>query len=330
LGPGLRRGDERFHGTPLMLAYIARRLLATIPVMAIVAVLVFSMLRLTPGDPAAIIAGAAATSQDIIDIRARLGLDRSIVAQFFVWIGHVLTGDFGESFFFKKQVAALIADRIGPTLALATTTMILSVLIAVPLGVIAAWKQGTWIDRIVMGFSVLGFSVPVFVVGYVLIYIFAVELSWLPVQGYQPLSEGLWGFLQRLILPSFTLSVIYIALIARITRTSVLEVLNEDYIRTARAKGLPDRVVLMKHALRNAAVPIVTIIGIGVALLIGGVVVTESVSSIPGLGRLTVDAVLARDYPTVQAVILLFSAVYVFLNLVVDVAYTFLDPRIRY
>jgi peptide/nickel transport system permease protein len=313
-----------------MLGYIARRLVATIPVMAIVAVLVFSMLRLTPGDPAAIIAGAAATTQDIVDIRARLGLDRSIVAQFFIWIGHAFTGDFGESFFFKKQVSSLIADRIGPTLALATTTILLSVVIAVPLGVIAAWKQGTWIDRLVMGFSVLGFSVPVFVVGYVLIYIFAVELSWLPVQGYQPISEGFWGFLQRLILPSVTLSVIYIALIARITRTSVLEVLGEDYIRTARAKGLPDRVVLMKHALRNAAVPIVTIIGIGVALLIGGVVVTESVFSIPGLGRLTVDAVLARDYPTVQAVILLFSAVYVLLNLAVDVAYTFLDPRIRY
>jgi peptide/nickel transport system permease protein len=313
-----------------MLAYIARRLLATIPVMAIVAVLIFSMLRLTPGDPAAIIAGAAATSQDIVDIRARLGLDRSIVAQFFVWIGHVLTGDFGESFFFKKQVAALIADRVGPTIALAITTIVLSVLIAVPLGVVAAWKQGTWIDRLVMGFSVLGFSVPVFVIGYLLIYIFAIELSWLPVQGYQPIGDGFWGFLQHLILPSLTLSVIYIALIARMTRTSVLEVLNEDYIRTARAKGLPDRVVLMKHALRNAAVPIVTIIGIGVALLIGGVVVTESVFSIPGLGRLTVDAVLARDYPTVQAVILLFSAVYVLLNLAVDVAYTFLDPRIRY
>jgi peptide/nickel transport system permease protein len=313
-----------------MLTYIVRRLLATIPVMLVVAVLVFSMLRLTPGDPAAIIAGAAGTSQDIIDIRARLGLDRSIVAQFFVWFGHILAGDFGESFFFKKQVAALIADRIGPTFALATTTIVLSVLIAVPLGVVAAWKQGTWIDRVVMGFSVLGFSVPVFVVGYVLIYIFAVELAWLPVQGYQPLSEGFWGFLQRLILPSLTLSVIYVALIARITRTSMLEVLDEDYIRTARAKGLPDRVVLMKHALRNAAVPIVTIVGIGVALLIGGVVVTESVFSIPGLGRLTVDAVLARDYPTVQAVILLFSAVYVLLNLAVDVTYTLLDPRIRY
>ncbi len=313
-----------------MLAYLSRRLLATIPVMAIVAVLVFAMLRLTPGDPAAIIAGAAGTAQDVAAIRARLGLDRSIFAQFFVWIGNILTGDFGESFFFKKQVAELVADRIGPTLALATTTIVLSVIVAVPLGVLAAWKQGTWIDRIVMGFSVLGFSVPVFVIGYMLIYVFAIELGWLPVQGYQPLREGFWGFLQRLILPSITLSVIYIALIARITRTSVLEVLSEDYIRTARAKGLPERVVLMKHALRNAAVPIVTVIGIGIALLIGGVVVTESVFSIPGLGRLTVDAVLARDYPTVQAVILLFSFVYVLLNLAVDVAYTFLDPRIRY
>jgi len=313
-----------------MLAYLSRRLLATIPVMAIVAVLVFTMLRLTPGDPAVIIAGASGTAQDVAAIRAHLGLDRSIFAQFFVWIGNILTGDFGESFFFKKQVADLIADRIGPTLALATTTIVLSVVVAVPLGVLAAWKQGTWIDRIVMGFSVLGFSVPVFVIGYLLIYVFAIELGWLPVQGYQPLREGFWGFLQRLILPSITLSVIYIALIARITRTSVLEVLSEDYIRTARAKGLPERVVLIKHALRNAAVPIVTVIGIGVALLIGGVVVTESVFSIPGLGRLTVDAVLARDYPTVQAVILLFSFVYVLLNLAVDVAYTFLDPRIRY
>jgi peptide/nickel transport system permease protein len=313
-----------------MLAYIARRLLATIPVMAVVAVLVFSMLRLTPGDPAAIIAGAAANSQDIIDIRQKLGLDRPIVEQFAIWIGHVLSGDFGESFFFKKQVADLILDRVGPTLALATFTMAWSVLIAVPLGVIAANRQGTWVDRLVMGFSVLGFSVPVFVIGYTLIYVFSIRLNWLPVQGYQPIAEGLGGFLQRLILPSLTLSVIYIALIARIARTSILEVLGEDYIRTARAKGLPNRVVLMRHALRNAAVPIITVIGIGVAFLIGGVVVTESVFSIPGLGRLTVDAVLARDYPTVQAVILLFSIVYVLLNLLVDVAYTLLDPRIRY
>src|SRR5260221_1788870 len=313
-----------------MLPSIGKRLLAPVPVMAVVAVFVFAMLRLTPGDPAAIIAGAAATSQDIADIRTKLGLDRPIVSQFFVWIGRMLTGDFGESFFFKKQVAELIAGRIEPTLILATTTMILSIVVAVPLGVLAAWKQGTWIDRIVMGFSVLGFSVPVFVIGYVLIFVFSIELQWLPVHGYQPLSEGFWGCLVRLVLPSVTLSVIYIALIARITRTSVLEVLGEDYIRTARAKGLTNVVVLMRHALRNAAVPIVTVIGIGIALLIGGVVVTESVFSIPGLGRLTVDAVLARDYPTVQAVILLFSFVYVMVNLLVDLLYTGLDPRIRY
>ena len=313
-----------------MLAFLTRRLLATIPVMAIVAVLVFSMLRMTPGDPASIIAGPAATSADIAGIRDRLGLDRPIVEQFGIWIGNVLRGDFGESFFFKTSVASLIAGRLEPTVALATTTVILSIVVAVPLGVLAAYKQGTWVDRLVMGFSVLGFSVPVFVIGYVLIYVFAIELSWLPVQGYQPMREGFGGFLARLVLPSLTLSVIYIALIARITRTSVLEVLGEDYIRTARAKGLPRVTVLMRHALRNAAVPIITVIGIGIALLIGGVVVTESVFSIPGLGRLTVDAVLARDYPTVQAVILLFSFVYVLLNLLVDVAYTFLDPRIRY
>jgi len=313
-----------------MLAYLGKRLVATIPVMAVVAIFVFSMLRLTPGDPASIIAGAAATSQEIVEIRARLGLDRPIIAQFFVWIGNMFSGDFGESFFFKKQVAELIADRIEPTLALALTTMLLSIAIAVPMGVVAAYRQGTWIDRLVMGFSVLGFSVPVFVIGYILIFVFAIELNWLPVQGYQPLAEGFWGFLERLILPSLTLSVIYVALIARITRTSVLEVLGEDYIRTARAKGLTNYAVLMRHALRNAAVPIVTVIGLGIALLIGGVVVTESVFSIPGLGRLTVDAVLARDYPTVQAVILLFSAVYVLLNLAVDILYTFLDPRIRY
>ncbi|CAG0954882.1 Glutathione transport system permease protein GsiC [Burkholderiales bacterium] len=313
-----------------MPGFLARRLLATIPVMAIVAVLVFSMLRLTPGDPASIIAGAAATSADIAGIRDKLGLDRPIVEQFAIWIGNLLRGDLGESFFFKKTVASLVADRLEPTLALATLTMLWSIAVAVPLGVVAAYRQGTWVDRVVMGFSVLGFSVPVFVIGYVLIYVFAIELSWLPVQGYQALREGFWGFLQRLILPSLTLSVIYIALIARITRTSVLEVLGEDYIRTARAKGLPRSTVLMRHALRNAAVPIVTVIGIGAALLIGGVVVTESVFSIPGLGRLTVDAVLARDYPTVQAVILLFSLVYVLLNLLVDVLYTFLDPRIRY
>jgi peptide/nickel transport system permease protein len=313
-----------------VLPYIGRRLLATVPVMAVVAVFVFLLLRLTAGDPAAIIAGDNATAQDVIEIRARLGLDQPIVRQFMIWIGRVLRGDFGESFFFKKTVADLIVGRLEPTLALSVCSLVLAVTMAVPLGVVAAYKRGSWIDRLVMALSVLGFSLPAFVIGYALMYLFAIQLAWLPVQGYQRIADGLGGFLQRLVLPSLTLAIIYVALIARITRASVLEVLDADHVRTARAKGLAELPVLLRHALRNAAVPIVTVIGLGVALLIGGVVVTESVFGIPGLGRLTVDAVLARDYPTVQAVVLLFSVAYVLINLLVDLTYTVLDPRIRY
>jgi len=298
--------------------------------MAVVALTVFLLLRFTTGDPAAIIAGDNATAQDVAAVRAKLGLDRPVAQQFVIWLGNIARGDLGESFFFKKKVTELILDRVEPTASLATCTIVLAVILAVPMGVTAAYMRGTWIDRLVMGISVLGFSVPVFVIGYTLIYVFAVQFGWLPVQGYQRISQGVGGFIERLILPSLTLAAIYVALIARITRGSVLEVLNADYVRTARAKGLADLVVLARHVLRNAAVPIVTVIGLGIAVLIGGVVVTESVFSIPGLGRLTVDAVLARDYPTVQAVVLLFSLAYVLINLIVDLAYTFLDPRIRY
>jgi peptide/nickel transport system permease protein len=313
-----------------MYGYLFRRLLGTIPVMLVVAVFIFLMLRLTPSDPAAIIAGDNANAEQVAQIRAQLGLDRPMVEQFFIWAGRILTGDLGESFFFKKTVASLIGERIEPTLSLSFFTIVLAVLIAVPLGVLAAHRQGSWLDRIVMGFSVLGFSMPSFVIGYLLIYLFAVWLNWLPVQGYQRIAEGVGGWIRGLILPSLTLAVIYVALIARMTRTSMLEVLSEDYVRTARAKGQSERIVLFRHALRNAAVPIVTVIGLGIALLIGGVVVTESVFTIPGLGRLTVDAVLARDYPVIQAVILLFSFAYVMINLAVDMTYTVLDPRIRY
>jgi peptide/nickel transport system permease protein len=313
-----------------MLAFVARRILATIPVLGMVAIFVFLMLRLTPGDPAAIIAGDAANTQQIALIRERLGLNEPIHEQFVTWIGNLLQGNLGESFFFKTAVADLIAQRVGPTLMLATSTIIVTVLVAVPLGVIAAYRRGTLIDRVVMGFSVLGFSVPTFVLGYLLIYLFAIRLDLFPVQGYTSLLDGFWPFLHRLVLPTLTLSVIYIALIARITRASMLDVLGEDYIRTAHAKGLTNRAVLLRHGLRNAAVPIVTVIGIGIALLIGGVVVTESVYNIPGLGRLTVDAVLGRDYPTIQGVILVFSFAYVLINLLIDISYTLLDPRIRY
>ena len=313
-----------------MYAFLARRLIATIPVMLIVAVLVFLMLRLTPGDPAAILAGDAASTDQIARIRTSLGLDRPIVVQFGIWIGNLLTGDLGESFYYKTKVAALIGQRLEPTLSLAALTITFAVLAAVPLGVVAAWRFGGWFDRGLMGFSVLGFSVPVFVLAYILIWIVSLKLGLLPVQGYQRIADGVLPWLQHLALPSFTLSIIYIALIARVTRASMLEALGEDYIRTARAKGLPEIRVLVHHALANAAVPIATVIGIGIALLIGGVVVTESVYAIPGLGRLTVDAVLARDFPTVQGLILFFSFVYVIVNLLVDLSYVFFDPRIRY
>jgi peptide/nickel transport system permease protein len=313
-----------------MFAFIARRLVATIPVLLFVAIFVFMLLRLTPGDPAAVIAGDNATSDQVEAIRAKLGLNEPIYRQFFIWSGKALNGDFGESFFFKKTVAELIAQRIEPTAMLALCTLILAVSIAVPLGVLAAAKQGGWVDRVVMGFSVMGFSVPTFVIGYLLIYLFAIQFGLLPVQGYRRIAEGFGEFIIRLILPSVTLAVVYIALISRITRASVIETLGEDYIRTARAKGLPGRTVLLRHALRNAAVPIITVIGIGIALLIGGVVVTESVYNIPGVGRLTVDAVLARDFPVIQVVILMFSFVYVLINLLIDIAYSFFDPRIRY
>ncbi len=313
-----------------MLDFIARRLIAIIPVLAVVAVFVFLMLRLTPGDPAAVIAGDNATSDQIAMIREKLGLTLPIWQQFAIWMGDILQGNFGESYFFKKTVAELIAQRVEPTLALAICTMVLALSVALPLGVIAAYKQGSFLDRFVMGVSVLGFSVPSFVIGYCLIYVFAIELGWVPVQGYTRIGVDFGGFIEHMILPSITLGIIYVALVARITRASVLEVLNEDYIRTARAKGLSNRVVLMRHALRNAAVPILTVIGIGVALLIGGAVVTESVFGLPGLGRLTVEAVLSRDFPTIQTVILLFSVVYVVVNLLIDISYTLFDPRIRY
>ena len=313
-----------------MYKFLARRLLATIPVLVIVAVLVFLMLRLTPGDPAAILAGDAANTDQIAKIREGLGLDRPLIVQFGIWAKSILSGDLGESFYFKMKVTSLIGQRLEATVSLATLTIIVAVLTAVPLGVLAAWRFGGWFDRMLMGFSVMGFSIPVFVLAYILIWIVSLKLGWLPVQGYKPISDGFWPFLKHLILPSITLSVIYIALIARVTRASVLDALGEDYIRTARAKGLPESRVLIRHALANAAVPIVTVIGIGIALLVGGVVVTESVYAIPGLGRLTVDAVLARDFPTIQGVILFFSAVYVMINLLVDLSYVFFDPRIRY
>lgn len=313
-----------------MLLLILRRVLATIPVMAVVAVVVFLMIRLTPGDPAAVLAGDNASLEQIAQIRRSLGLDQPIWTQFVTWIGQLARGDLGTSIFTRLPVTTLIGQRLEPTLMLALTTIVFSVLVAVPLGVLAAWRAGTWVDRLVMLFAVVTFSFPVFVLGYLLIYGFGLSLRWLPTQGYRSPFQDFSGFVRHMVLPTLALSSIYIALITRVTRASVMEVLGEDYIRTARAKGQTERKVLFRHALKNAAVPIVTIIGIGIALIIGGAVVTETVFNLPGLGRLVVDAILRRDYPIIQGLILVFSFVYILINLMIDILYTLLDPRIRY
>ncbi len=313
-----------------MFAFIVRRVIATIPVMGFVALFVFSLLYIAPGDPAAIIAGDQATPADVEKIRQGLGLDRPFLVRFGEWTLRILQGDLGTSIFTSLPVTQLISQRIEPTVSLMLVTLILAILVAVPMGVLAAWKANTWVDRLAMALAIFGFSAPVFVIGYLLAYVFALSLDWLPVQGYTPLAQGFWPWLENLILPSITLGFVYIALIARITRAAMLEVLQQDYIRTARSKGLGQGSILFIHALKNAAIPVVTVIGIGIALLIGGAVVTESVFAIPGLGRLTVDAILRRDYPVIQGVVLMFSFVYVLINLIVDLIYTAIDPRIRY
>ncbi len=317
-----------------MASFIARRLAALIPVLLVVSLVVFLILRLAPGDPAAVIAGNNATAQDIAQIRAELGLERSLPEQYVIWLGRVIQGDLGHSYYLNKPVSGLVAERIGPTLSLALGSAVLAVLLAVPLGTWAAWRLGSPLDRCISGLAVMGYSVPAFVIGYVLIYVFSIQLQWLPVQGYKPLwgasSNGVWAWMRQLILPGVALGLIYTGLIARVTRASVSESLTEDHIRTARAKGLSEIRVLLRHALAHAAVPIVTVIGIGVALLIGGVVVTETVFAIPGLGSLTVDAVLNRDFPVIQGLVLFFSISYVLVNLCVDLSYLWLDPRIRY
>ena len=310
--------------------YVIGRLLATIPVMIVASLVIFSVLRLTPGDPALMIAGEMATTQEIDAIRQSMGLDQSLPAQFLIWLGHVAQGDLGKSTFNGQPVARLLLQRAEPTVLIALLTLSLSLVISLALGITAAQSAGGLADRMVTGLSVLGFSVPPFVVAYGLVFFFSLGLGWTPVQGYKPLSSGVGPWLTNLALPIATLSTGYVALMARVVRTSLLEVLGEDHVRTARAKGLTERVVLTRHGLLVAAVPIVTVTGTGLALLLGGVVVTESVFNLPGIGRLTVDAIAHRDYPIIQGVVLVFSAIYVLVNLLIDLSYAALDPRIRY
>ena len=313
-----------------MLAYAVRRMLSAIAVMAMVGLFVFLLLRLSPGDPAAIIAGDKATPEVIAGIRNQLGLNDPLFVQFVRWSWGILHGDFGISIYSERPVLWLIGQRLQPTISLSILTIILSVSVGVTFGIVAASRVGGLVDRLLTVFATVGFSVPVFVAGYFLIYWLAITVRWLPVQGYVPIERGIGPWFVHLILPTVTLSLGYIALIARISRGSMLEVLSEDYIRTASAKGASEISVLLRHALKNAGVPILTVIGIGVAFLISGVVITETVYNIPGIGRLTVDAVNNRDYPIIEGVLILFSGVYVLINLLIDLAYTLIDPRIRY
>ena len=310
--------------------YLLRRLLAVIPVLAVVAVIVFLLLRLAPGDPAVIIAGDTASAEDIEHIRQTLGLNRPVVEQFVGWIGQILRGDLGTSVFTGMPVAEMIRQRVEPTLWISALTMAFAVVFAVPMGIIAAWKAGTWVDRAVSGLAVAAFSLPVFVIGYGLVYGFSTQLGWFPVQGFKSLTEGFVPFIRHLALPVISGGLIYMALLARMTRSTMLEVLAQDYIRTARAKGLSSQRLLLRHALKNAAVPIVTTIGLGIAMLLSGVIVTESVFAIPGIGRLTVDSILRRDYPVIQGIVLVTATAYVLINLITDLAYGLFDPRIRY
>ncbi len=312
-----------------MFAYLVGRVLSAIPILVLVAVFIFSLVNLTPGDPALLIAGDNATPAQVEQIRERLHLNEPLPARFAIWAGNALQLDLGVSIYSGQPVTKLIAQRIEPTFVLATVTIVITVLMAVPLGVVAAWKANSWIDRAIMGFAVLGFSVPVFVIGYLLAYVFSVNLKWFPVQGYSPLADGVFETLRSVTLPAIALAMVFAALIARVTRAAMLEVLKENHIRTARAKGLPVLRILIVHALKNAGVPVVTVIGIGLATLVGGVVVTESVFNIPGIGRLTVDAITRRDYPIVQGVILFFAAVLIVINVLVDMSYALLDPRVK-
>ncbi|WP_457090482.1 ABC transporter permease [Microvirga sp. P5_D2] len=313
-----------------MLGYAITRILSAVPVMAVVATIVFLLLHLTPGDPATIIAGEQATAAEIERIRTSLGLDQPLPKQFLTWLLQILSGDLGTSIYSGRPVTELIAQRLGPTVSLAVLTLSIAIVIAVPTGVIAAWKEGTWVDWTLMFLAIVFFSMPIFITGYILIYNFSVQWRLLPVQGYRALSDGVGPFLSHMILPAISLGLVYASLLARMSRSAMLEVLHQDYIRTARAKGLGTSKVLFLHALKNAAVPIITTIGIGIILLISGVVVVESVFAIPGIGRLTVDAILRRDYPIIQGVILFFSFVYVIINLLIDLTYRLVDPRIKY
>ena len=313
-----------------MTTLIVRRLLSALPIMLIVSLITFAMIHLIPGDPAVAIAGLSATREQVENIRRDLGLDQPLMSQLWHWYANLLQGDLGRSLLLGQPVVKATMDRLPVTLALSAYALILTLAIGLTSGIVAALRQNTWIDQAAMVFAMIGISLPNFYLGLLMIILFAVELRWLPTGGNIPLMQDPIGWLATSTMPAFSLALLLAGLLARITRSTMLEVLRQDYIRTARAKGLPNRQVVMKHALANAMIPIVTVVGIIVSLLISGSVVTETLFSIPGIGQLLTQAVLNRDYPMVQGGLLITTGLLVLVNIGVDVCYALLDPRVRY
>ena len=313
-----------------MKTYIARRLLALIPVALVVATVAFVLIHLAPGDPASVIAGPDASAEDVQRIERQLGLDAPLPVQLVRWYGRLVQGDLGQSIFLRKPVTEAIVDRVEPTLLLTLFAIVIAILIGVPAGVLSARYHNTMTDQALMVVALLGVSIPNFLLGLLFILFFSVWLGWFPVAGYSPLEYGWAQTLRSLVLPAFALGLVQSALIARIARSSMLDVLREQFITAGRAKGLGERAVIYKHALKNAMIPTVTIIGISFAILISGAVVVETVFNIPGLGRLIISAVLRRDYPVIQGVVLCIAGLYMLINLAVDLSYVIFDPRVKY
>lgn len=313
-----------------MISYIFRRLLGLFPTWLLVGLMAFLIIHLTPGDPAAVMLGQEATLKGLEVVRHRLGLDKPLIVQLGKWYAGVFRGDLGDSFFLGRPVAVAIWERVPVTFALAFCAMLIAVCIGLPLGIWASLRPNTVWDTFAMGISLLGLSIPEFLMGLGLVYVFAVVLDWLPSGGYVAFSSDFVDALLHILMPAFSLGFMQSALIARMTRSAMLEVLTSDFVRTARAKGLNERVVVWKHALRNALLPVVTVIGLSFALLLGGAFITEVVFRLPGIGSLVIAAVKRRDYPVVQGVLLVVSTAVLLVNLFVDIAYAYLDPRIKY
>lgn len=313
-----------------MWTFIARRLLLMIPVVIFVGILTFLLIRLIPGDPAAQMLGLDAKPQEIEALRQKMGLDQPIYTQFFIWAARAVRGDLGDSIFLNQPVSVAIVEHLECTVSLALLALTYAVLVSVPIGVIAAVKQNAWQDKLVMAFALFGVSAPSFWLGLVGIFVFAVYLGWFPSQGYEMLKDGMRQWLWFISLPALSLGVQTAALIARMTRSSMLEVLRQDYIRTARAKGLMEKLVVFKHAFKNGLIPVITVVGMTLGQLLGGAVITETVFSLPGIGQLVITAIKNRDYPMVQGVIMFIAMTYVCANLLVDILYGWLDPRIKY